>query len=83
MGPYTDELALQYAEALIRLLAAISEKSQYLPGEVDKYLVTAINSLRSADYVSRIYETNNFACSVCLLMPTGLRVRACPTHAMR
>ncbi|KAK0392207.1 hypothetical protein NLU13_1705 [Sarocladium strictum] len=38
-----------YAEALIRLLDAISEKSEYLPGEVDKYLVTAINSLRSAD----------------------------------
>lgn len=41
----------QYAEALIRLLDAISEKSEFLPGEVDKYLVTAINSLRSADSV--------------------------------
>ncbi|KAH8174202.1 hypothetical protein LIA77_05621 [Sarocladium implicatum] len=44
-----------YAEALIRLLTAISEKSQYLPGDVDKYLVTAINSLRAADYAF-VYE---------------------------
>lgn len=44
-------LDLQYAESLIRLLVLISEKSEYLPGEVDKHLVTALNSLRAADYV--------------------------------
>ncbi|KAL2211996.1 hypothetical protein CC79DRAFT_1364283 [Sarocladium strictum] len=44
-----------YAEALIRLLVAISEKAEHLPGEVDKYLVTAINSIRAADYAF-VYE---------------------------
>ena len=47
-------LYAQYAEALIRVLVLLSEKSAFLPGEVDKYIVTAINSLRSADYVGTL-----------------------------
>jgi hypothetical protein len=52
---------VQYAEALIQLLAVIAEKAEYLPGDVDKYLVTATNSLRSADYVGSTYPVCLFS----------------------
>lgn len=42
----------QYADALIRLLHLIKEKSEYLEGEIDKFVLTAVNSLRAADSVS-------------------------------
>lgn len=42
----------QYADALIRLLRLIKEKSEYLEGEIDKFVLTAVNSLRAADSVS-------------------------------
>ncbi|KAK7425466.1 hypothetical protein QQZ08_008031 [Neonectria magnoliae] len=44
-----------YAEALIRLLRLVKKKSEYLEGETDKYVLTAINSLRAADSAF-IYE---------------------------
>ncbi|KAI5461100.1 hypothetical protein BGZ63DRAFT_403999 [Mariannaea sp. PMI_226] len=44
-----------YAEALIRLLKLIKHKSSYLEGELDKYILTAINSLRAADS-ALVYE---------------------------
>ncbi|KAF4999778.1 hypothetical protein FGRMN_2247 [Fusarium graminum] len=39
-----------YADALIRLLKDLKHKSKYLEGEVDRPVLTAINSLRSANY---------------------------------
>ncbi|KAH7008037.1 hypothetical protein EDB80DRAFT_425751 [Ilyonectria destructans] len=44
-----------YADALIRLLRLIKEKSEYLEGEIDKFVLTAVNSLRAADSAF-IYE---------------------------
>ncbi|KFA60928.1 hypothetical protein S40285_05798 [Stachybotrys chlorohalonatus IBT 40285] len=44
-----------YAEAIIRLLKLIKYKSEYLEGGTDKYIITAINSLRAADY-TYVYE---------------------------
>ena len=41
-----------YAEALIRVLIVLSEHVRRLDGENAKYIITAINSLRAADYVS-------------------------------
>ncbi|KAH7152493.1 hypothetical protein B0J13DRAFT_620047 [Dactylonectria estremocensis] len=38
-----------YADALIRLLRLIKHKSEHLDGEIDKYVLTAVNSLRAAD----------------------------------
>ncbi|KAM5377459.1 hypothetical protein ACJZ2D_004998 [Fusarium nematophilum] len=39
-----------YANALIRLLKVIKEKSKYLEGEIDRPILTAVNSLQAADY---------------------------------
>ncbi|KAF7546169.1 hypothetical protein G7Z17_g8632 [Cylindrodendrum hubeiense] len=44
-----------YADSLTRLLRLIKAKSEYLEGEDDKYVLTAINSLRAADSTF-IYE---------------------------
>ncbi|KAI6766207.1 hypothetical protein HG530_007277 [Fusarium avenaceum] len=44
------ECYYDYADALIRLLKVIKHKSKYLEGEVDRPVLTAINSLRVANY---------------------------------
>ncbi|KAJ4328012.1 hypothetical protein N0V84_001542 [Fusarium piperis] len=40
---------LHYAQSLIRLLTVTHESGRYLEGEVDRPILTAINSLRAAD----------------------------------
>lgn len=47
----------KYADALIRLLKVLKHKSKYLEGEVDRPVLTAINSLRVANYVSKPFGT--------------------------
>ncbi|KAG5655823.1 hypothetical protein KAF25_008942 [Fusarium avenaceum] len=44
------ECYYDYADALIRLLKVLKHKSKYLEGEVDRPVLTAINSLRVANY---------------------------------
>ncbi|RBR11415.1 uncharacterized protein FIESC28_09029 [Fusarium coffeatum] len=47
---YVVDCYLEYANALIRLLKVLKHKSKYLEGEVDRPVLTSINSLRSANY---------------------------------
>ncbi|KAL4728438.1 hypothetical protein ACLX1H_005183 [Fusarium chlamydosporum] len=47
---YVVDCYLEYADALIRLLKVLKHKSKHLEGEVDRPILTAINSLRSANY---------------------------------
>ncbi|CAG7558616.1 unnamed protein product [Fusarium equiseti] len=47
---YVVDCYLEYANALIRLLKVLKHKSKYLEGEVDRPILTSINSLRSANY---------------------------------
>ncbi|RGP58743.1 hypothetical protein FLONG3_11404 [Fusarium longipes] len=47
---YVVDCYLGYADALIRLLKVLKHKSKYLEGEVDRPVLTSINSLRSANY---------------------------------
>ncbi|SPJ74057.1 uncharacterized protein FTOL_03787 [Fusarium torulosum] len=44
------ECYYDYADTLIRLLKVLKHKSKYLEGEVDRPVLTAINSLRVANY---------------------------------
>ncbi|CAG9999909.1 unnamed protein product [Clonostachys byssicola] len=45
----------RYAEALIRLLEEISRKLEHIEGRTAYFIVTAVNSLRAADYAF-VYE---------------------------
>ncbi|CAH0053435.1 unnamed protein product [Clonostachys solani] len=45
----------RYAEALIRLLDEISRKLEHIEGKTAYFIVTAVNSLRAADYAF-VYE---------------------------
>ncbi|RGP65092.1 hypothetical protein FSPOR_7482 [Fusarium sporotrichioides] len=45
-----DESCWSYADALIRLLKVLKHKTKHLEGEVDRPVLTSINSLRSANY---------------------------------
>ncbi|KAL3589357.1 hypothetical protein FPOAC2_11523 [Fusarium poae] len=47
---YIIDCYLGYADALIRLLKVLKHKTKHLEGEVDRPVLTAINSLRSANY---------------------------------
>ncbi|KAH7189140.1 uncharacterized protein B0J16DRAFT_397116 [Fusarium flagelliforme] len=47
---YVVDCYLEYANALIRLLKVLKHKSKHLEGEVDRPVLTSINSLRSANY---------------------------------
>lgn len=46
-------LILQYSTAVVHMLNVIKEKSKYLEGEVDRLILIAVNSFRSADAVSQ------------------------------
>ncbi|KAF4978749.1 hypothetical protein FDECE_18168 [Fusarium decemcellulare] len=46
---------VNYAEALIRLLKVVEVKTRGLEGEIDRHILTAINSLRAAD-IAAAYE---------------------------
>ncbi|EKJ70393.1 hypothetical protein NXS19_012586 [Fusarium pseudograminearum] len=47
---YVVDCYLGYADALIRLLKVLKHKTKHLEGEVDRPVLTSINSLRSANY---------------------------------
>ncbi|KAM0238605.1 hypothetical protein ACHAPO_003573 [Fusarium lateritium] len=47
---YIIDCYLGYADALIRLLKVLKHKTKHLEGEVDRPVLTSINSLRSANY---------------------------------